>query len=62
MTTTTICDRARKVIDDLPADSSWDRVLEALFVRQPIEAGLADLEAGRIETTEELCQRLGIVL
>jgi predicted transcriptional regulator len=62
MSTGTICERAKKVIDDLPANSTWDHVIEALYVRQTIEAGLADLDAGRVETSEELCERLGIVL
>ena len=60
MTISTIRDCAKQVIDELPANSTWDHVIEALYVRQTIEAGLADLEAGRIECTEEICERLGI--
>ena len=38
---------AREAIDRLPDDASWDDVMYELYVRESIDAGLADLAAGR---------------
>jgi predicted transcriptional regulator len=42
----------------LPADASLEDVQYLLYVRQQIEAGLADEEAGRLIDTEEMRNRL----
>jgi len=49
---------ALAVLHSLPEDSSWDDVQYRLYVRQQIDAGLADEEAGRMIDTEQLRQRL----
>lgn len=41
-------DAAHKLIDQLPEDASWDRVIYALQVRRDIEAGMEDIETGRV--------------
>jgi predicted transcriptional regulator len=46
------------VIESLPEDVTWDEVQYRLYVRQKIEEGLADAEAGRIVDTEEMDRRL----
>ena len=38
---------ARKIVDDLKEDSTWDDLMQKIYVRQAIEAGLADSMAGR---------------
>jgi hypothetical protein len=38
---------ALKLVRDLPASSSWDDLMYRIYVRQKIEAGLADLQTGR---------------
>ena len=38
---------AREIIERLPDDASWDDVMYELYVREAIDAGLADVEAGR---------------
>lgn len=38
---------AREAIDRLPDDASWDDVMYELYVRESIDAGLADVAAGR---------------
>jgi predicted transcriptional regulator len=48
----------RSVMETLPDTVTWDEVQYRLYVRQQIEAGLADSEAGRLVDTEELRQRL----
>lgn len=46
------------VIQSLPDDVSWDEVQYRLYVRQQIEAGLADSDAGRLIDTDEMRRRL----
>ncbi|MGH7689015.1 MAG: hypothetical protein ACREN3_05365 [Gemmatimonadaceae bacterium] len=38
---------ARETIDQLPENASWDEVMYELYVREAIDAGLADVAAGR---------------
>ena len=42
----------------LPSDASWEDVQYHLYVRQQVEAGLADDEAGRLIDTNEMRKRL----
>lgn len=42
--------QAIRLIRDLPASSSWDDLMYRIYVRQKIEAGLADIEAGRVHS------------
>ena len=46
------------IMQALPDDVSWDEVQYRLYVRQQIDAGLADSAAGRLIDTEEMQQRL----
>ena len=38
---------AKAIIDQLPEQASWDDIMYELYVKQKIEEGLADIEAGR---------------
>ena len=40
-------EEARRLIDELPQNSTWDDLMHKIYVRQAIESGLADSEAGR---------------
>jgi predicted transcriptional regulator len=51
---------ARQTIDLLPDDTTWDDVIYRMYVRQKIEAGLADAEAGNLMSTEEARRQLGL--
>ena len=51
-------DAVNAVIQSLPDDVSWDEVHYRLYVRQQIEAGLADSSAGRLIDTDEMRRRL----
>jgi len=42
-----IRDDARRLVDQLPAGAGWDDLAYEVYVRQAIEQGLADAEAGR---------------
>lgn len=50
---------AREAIESLSDDATWDEVIYRMYVRQKIEAGLADAEAGNLISTEEVRRRLG---
>lgn len=48
----------RELLDRLPDDSSLEDILYHLYVVQAIERGLADAEAGRTISHEEVRERL----
>lgn len=49
-----------RLVDELPDDFSWDDLIRAIYVRQMIEAGVADSKAGRTIPVEELRTRFGL--
>jgi predicted transcriptional regulator len=51
-------DAARQVIDTLPDDASLNDVMYAIYVRQKIERGLRDLEAGNTVSHEEVMREI----
>ena len=52
--------QAHELIDQLPDPATWEDVAYRIGVRASIERGLADAEAGRVMTTEELRESLGL--
>jgi predicted transcriptional regulator len=38
---------AREIIDHLPDQATWDDIMYELYVKEKIEQGLADIDAGR---------------
>lgn len=56
----TIKETVHQLVDELPDDATWEKVLYTLQVRHDIEAGLSDVEAGRVVTTEQLRKDLGL--
>jgi|GEM_PF-659836 len=47
---------AHQLIDQLPDDANWDKVLYTFQVRRDIEAGMADIEAGRVIDGEKVME------
>ena len=45
---------AKAIIDHLPEQASWDDIMYELYVKQKIEEGLADIEAGRTISHEQI--------
>lgn len=45
-------DQAHEIVDRMPEGSTWDDLIREIYVRQVIEQGLADSEAGR--TADEI--------
>jgi hypothetical protein len=52
--------RAILMIRELPKSSSWDDLMYRIYVRQKIEAGLADLESGRVHSHEMIRKEFGV--
>ena len=51
---------ARQLVENLPEDVTWDDLMFRIYVRQNIEAGLADSEANRVVEVEEIRKRFGL--
>ncbi len=45
---------ARQLIDRLPDQATWDDIMYELYVKEKIEEGLADIEAGRTIPHEQV--------
>jgi hypothetical protein len=50
-------EEARRLIDELPQGSTWDDLMHRIYIRQAIEAGLEDSEAGRTTDVENVRAR-----
>jgi predicted transcriptional regulator len=60
METKNIKEKARSLIDKLPENSTWDDLMYEIYVRQAIESGLNDSEAGKIVSVEEVRAKFGL--
>ena len=49
---------AKRLVENLPDDATWDDLAYLLHVRQAIEAGLADADAGRLVEHDEALTRV----
>ena len=53
-------DEAHKLIDQLPADATWEDLMEQIYVRQAIEQGLSDSEQGKLQSVQEIRRKYGL--
>ncbi len=60
MDTPSVKEEARRLIETLPEDSTWEDLMHRIYVRQAIEAGLKDSEAGRVVEVEEVRSRFNL--
>ena len=60
MDISTVKEEARKLIEALPDNSTWDDLMHDIYVRQSIEAGLADSQAGRVTSVEQVRKNFGL--
>ena len=49
---------AQRLVESLPETATWDDLAYEVYVRQSIEAGLADAEAGRLIDHESALARI----
>jgi hypothetical protein len=51
---------ARRLVDQLPDDATWEDLMYQIYVRQSVDAGLADAVEGRTMPVAEVRRRLGL--
>ena len=49
-----IKEEAHRLFDDLPKSATWDDLMYKIYVRQAIETGLEDSEAGKTIDVKEV--------
>ena len=60
MSATNVKEQARKIIDALPESATWEDVIYRLYVREAIEAGIADADAGRVVDVSQVRAEYGL--
>jgi hypothetical protein len=60
MSAQNVKEEARRLVENLPEDVTWDDLMYQIYVRQNIEAGLADSEADRVIEVEEVRKGFGL--
>ena len=56
----TVKHEARRIVERLPDDATWDDLFHEIYVRQTIEAGLRDCREGRTLPVSEVRRRLAL--
>ena len=56
----TLREQAHELVDALPDNATWDDLMERIYVRQRISAGLRDVEDGRVVSVTEVRRRFGL--
>ena len=51
-------EEVRKILEQIPDDSSFEDIQYYIYVREKIERGLGDIEKGRIIDQEEIERRM----
>ena len=60
MGATNVKEEARRLVERLPDDVSWDDLMHEIYVRQAVEAGLEDSRAGKLTSLEDVRARFGL--
>lgn len=55
-----IKEEAKRLLEKLPDDLTWDDLMHEIYVRQSIEAGLADSEAGKVVEVSDVRKQFGL--
>jgi len=50
---------ALRLVEQLPADATWEDLQYEIYVRQAIDAGLKDSQAGRTVSSEDVRRQFG---
>jgi hypothetical protein len=61
METTGIKEEARRLLDRLPDQFTWDDLMHEIYVRQAIDAGLEDSKAGRTTDVDQIRSEFGLL-
>jgi len=60
MSTIVSKEEAHKLIDQLPANATWDDLMHKIYVREVIKKGLEDSKAGRTKDVAEIRKKYGL--
>ncbi len=60
MEAVSVKDEAKRLIERLPDDATWDDLMHEIYVRQAIEAGLEDSRDGKLESVRKAPARFGL--
>ena len=60
MATTNIKEEARRLVENLEEDATWDDLMYQIYVRQAVDAGLDDSQTGRTIDVKEVRTKLGL--
>ena len=51
---------AKRLVDMMPANATWDDLIHEIYVREVIERGLEDSKAGRTINVREVRAKYGL--
>ena len=51
---------AKRLVDMMPDNATWDDLIHEIYVREVIERGLADSKAGRTTDVREVRAKYGL--
>ena len=51
---------ARHLVDSLSDDATWDDLMYTIYVRQAVDSGMQDSDAGRVLDVGEVRVRFGL--
>ncbi|HEY3038115.1 MAG TPA: hypothetical protein VGJ66_05220 [Pyrinomonadaceae bacterium] len=60
MSSINVKEEAKRLIEKLPENVTWDDLMHEIYVRQSIETGLADSEAGKVSDVAEVRAKFGL--
>ncbi len=60
MSAANLKEEAKRLIDKLPENMTWDDLMHEIYVRQSIEAGLADSATGKATDVAEVRAKFGL--
>ncbi|GAC1314789.1 MAG: hypothetical protein NVSMB14_15060 [Isosphaeraceae bacterium] len=60
MTNETVKDDARRLVESLPEDATWENLQDRIYFRRAVEAGLKDSREGRTFSLDEARKRFGL--
>lgn len=56
----TVKEEARRLVEGLSDDASWDDLMERIYTRMAVERGQRDSRAGRVQEVAEVRARFGL--
>lgn len=53
-------EEAKRLVDMMPDNATWDDLIHEIYVRETIERGLEDSRAGRTKDVREVRRKYGL--